>query len=214
MARVHRIGQKKTVHVYRLIGAGESIINAFESWHLSEERYSPVLCPTQGTVEERIVERAEKKLYLDQMVNSGNSNGRKMDDDMIISNQELLESLTFGSNAVFNATNELPTDEEIDRITDRARSEEDTEGLLEGGAAKKASDFDKDKKLTDTRQFQGVDFRKLREEKEQMKNGSTKKSKFLDQIKTDWKELSTGASLDDMGKGRRAKKSRLLQVES
>lgn len=36
MARVHRIGQKKTVHVYRLISA--------------------------GTVEERIVERAEKKV--------------------------------------------------------------------------------------------------------------------------------------------------------
>ena len=36
MARVHRIGQTKTVHVYRLIAA--------------------------GTVEERIVERAEKKV--------------------------------------------------------------------------------------------------------------------------------------------------------
>jgi hypothetical protein len=36
MARVHRIGQSKTVHVYRLISA--------------------------GTVEERIVERAEKKV--------------------------------------------------------------------------------------------------------------------------------------------------------
>ena len=48
MARVHRIGQKKTVHVYRLLSA--------------------------GTVEERIVERAEKKLYLDQMVNRGTSN--------------------------------------------------------------------------------------------------------------------------------------------
>jgi len=159
------------------------------------------------------VERAEKKLYLDQMVNSGNSNGREMDDDMMMSNQELLESLTFGSNAVFNATNELPTDEEIDKITDRTRSEEDTDGLLKGGAAKKASDFDKDKELTDTRQFQGVDFRKLREEKEQMGKGS-KKNKFLDKIKTDWKELSTGVSLDDMGKGRRAKKNRLIQVES
>jgi SWI/SNF-related matrix-associated actin-dependent regulator of chromatin subfamily A member 5 len=43
MARVHRIGQKKVVHVYRLVSS--------------------------GTVEERIVQRAEKKLYLDQMVN-------------------------------------------------------------------------------------------------------------------------------------------------
>ncbi|GMH63265.1 hypothetical protein TL16_g03666, partial [Triparma laevis f. inornata] len=44
MARVHRIGQKKTVHVYRLV--------------------------TTGTVEERVVQRAQKKLYLDKMVNS------------------------------------------------------------------------------------------------------------------------------------------------
>ena len=41
MARVHRIGQTKVVHVYRLVA--------------------------QGTVEERIVARAEKKLYLDEV---------------------------------------------------------------------------------------------------------------------------------------------------
>jgi hypothetical protein len=37
MARVHRIGQTKKVHVYRLV--------------------------TRGTVEERMIQRAEKKLY-------------------------------------------------------------------------------------------------------------------------------------------------------
>ena len=47
MARVHRIGQTKTVHAYRLC--------------------------TTGTVEERMQQRAEKKLYLDQMVNRGSS---------------------------------------------------------------------------------------------------------------------------------------------
>ena len=47
MARVHRIGQTKKVHVYRLV--------------------------TRGTVEERIIQRAEKKLYLDQMVNRGST---------------------------------------------------------------------------------------------------------------------------------------------
>jgi SWI/SNF-related matrix-associated actin-dependent regulator of chromatin subfamily A member 5 len=45
MARVHRIGQTKVVHVYRLISS--------------------------GTIEERILERAQKKLYLDAMVNTG-----------------------------------------------------------------------------------------------------------------------------------------------
>ena len=41
MARVHRIGQTKPVHVYRLC--------------------------TEGTVEDRIQKRAEQKLYLDQV---------------------------------------------------------------------------------------------------------------------------------------------------
>ena len=47
MARVHRIGQKKTVHIYRLV--------------------------SQGSVEERIVQRAQKKLFLDSMVNRGST---------------------------------------------------------------------------------------------------------------------------------------------
>eukprot|EP00983_Pelagomonas_calceolata_P036356 1133621-Pelagomonas_calceolata.AAC.3 len=47
MARVHRIGQHKPVHVYRLV--------------------------SEGTVEERIQKRAESKLYLDQMVNRGST---------------------------------------------------------------------------------------------------------------------------------------------
>ena len=49
MARVHRIGQKSTVHVYRLI--------------------------SQGTMEERVVQRAQKKLFLDAMVNRGSTAG-------------------------------------------------------------------------------------------------------------------------------------------
>lgn len=49
MARVHRIGQTRPVHVYRFC--------------------------TAGTVEERVQLRAEKKLFLDQMVNRGGVQG-------------------------------------------------------------------------------------------------------------------------------------------
>jgi len=193
MARVHRIGQTKTVHVYRLLSA--------------------------GTVEERIVERAEKKLYLDQMVNRGTSN-RDME-DAGLSTSELLASLKFGSNAVFSSSNDLPTDSDIEKVTNRNRSEDCSDGNLKGGATQTASGFDKNKELTDTRQFCGVDFRKLREEKEarekehyhgkSLPNG---KGKLLDKLKQHWKIMQTGESIDEMGKGKRDRKSRLIQVKS
>ena len=47
MARVHRIGQTKPVHVYRLV--------------------------TEGSVEECIVQRAQRKLFLDSMVSRGST---------------------------------------------------------------------------------------------------------------------------------------------
>merc|ERR1711988_1573024 len=47
IGRAHRIGQTKTVHVYRLI--------------------------TEGAVEERIYDRAQKKLFLSEMVNRDSS---------------------------------------------------------------------------------------------------------------------------------------------
>lgn len=215
MARVHRIGQTKTVHVYRLIAA--------------------------GTVEERIVERAEKKvstlsscllhemffcccslcsfsslllrqLYLDQMVNRGASSAA-MDADDGLTTSDLLASLTFGSNAVFKSSNDLPTDSDISQVTDRTRSEEASDGLLQGGAAKTAIDFDKDKELTDTRNFCGVDFRKLREEKDKKFSGKGK-NKMLDNLKSEWMQAQTGETEEEMGKGKRNRKSRLLQVAS
>lgn len=185
MARVHRIGQTKTVHVYRLLSA--------------------------GTVEERIVERAEKKLYLDQMVNRGTSN-RDMEDTSL-STAELLASLTFGSNAVFASSNDLPTDADIAKVTDRNRSEESSDGLLKGGETHTAMDFDKDKELTDTQQFCGVDFRKLKAEKEAQGKSKGPKSKFLDNLKQDWHVIQTGESMEDMGKGKRNRTSRVLQLQ-
>ena len=58
-ARVHRIGQKKIVHIYRLV--------------------------TAGSVEERIVQRAQRKLFLDSMINRGSTAQAKLmdeDDDL------------------------------------------------------------------------------------------------------------------------------------
>ena len=103
MARVHRIGQTKTVHVYRLISG--------------------------GTVEERIYERAQKKLFLDKMVNRDNENKGKLtemsDDSATLKTEDLLNSLVFGSDAVFGDTKEglrsLPSEKDILHLIDRTR---------------------------------------------------------------------------------------------
>ena len=72
MARVHRIGQTKLVHVYRFV--------------------------TENTVEERILLRAEKKLYLDKMVNRDSTQQAMQYEKLDM--KEMLKLLRFGANAV------------------------------------------------------------------------------------------------------------------
>ena len=114
MARVHRIGQKKIVHVYRLV--------------------------SKGTMEERMVQRAQKKLFLDAMVNRGSTaNGMSMDK---MDAGEMLKVISFGMDALFtsgsaNASGDglsdptqapagvYASDAELDRIIDRTTSKAD-----------------------------------------------------------------------------------------
>lgn len=152
MARVHRIGQTKTVHVYRLI--------------------------TGGTIEERIYERAQKKLFLDKMVNRDNVNKGKlseMADDAAGNTRDLLNSLVFGSDAIFGDTKEglrsLPSDADILHLIDRTRHllEDSTNATsssrLLNNALKKLSTFDPTQKSFSTSTLCGVDFSALREKR-------------------------------------------------
>jgi SWI/SNF-related matrix-associated actin-dependent regulator of chromatin subfamily A member 5 len=119
---------------------------------------------TPGTVEERIVQRAEKKLYLDKMVNrdahtqdtssldddgggSGKGKGKgksgEEEDASGVSGSDLLAALSFGAQAVFRAgRDEPPTDAELDAIIDRTRTDDFSCGKLTGGEAKTANAFD------------------------------------------------------------------------
>ena len=141
MARVHRLGQTKTVHVYRLISA--------------------------GTIEERNVERAQKKLYLDQVVNRDSARATENKTSTAFSTDEMLQSLQFGSNAVFGDSNSdlncLPSEEDIRHITDRSRSEDDSMGNVKGGASHTLGDFDASAKLTSSSKLGGIDFQAIRE---------------------------------------------------
>jgi SWI/SNF-related matrix-associated actin-dependent regulator of chromatin subfamily A member 5 len=85
--RAHRIGQTKPVSVYRLV--------------------------TQGSLEEKIVERAEAKLQLDALVIQ---QGRLLETSKALSHEEMLAMIRFGADEIFRSKDSTITDEEIDAI--------------------------------------------------------------------------------------------------
>ena len=141
---MHRIGQKKVVHVYRLV--------------------------TGKTTEQRMVERAQKKLYLDKVVNVSSAVSGAVDttsDGSGLTTQDIIADLKFGCDAIFGSdVHCLPTSEDVEIITDRNRTDNTSIGNLKGGVSVKVSSFDTTTSLTDAHaRFEGVDFRKIRNEK-------------------------------------------------
>mmetsp|Transcript_17445 Transcript_17445/g.25803 ORF Transcript_17445/g.25803 Transcript_17445/m.25803 type:complete len:1021 (-) Transcript_17445:135-3197(-) len=181
MARVHRIGQKKKVHVYRLV--------------------------THGTIEERMVERAQKKLYMDRMVNTAGGAGVDPSKNEVdqVSESDLMSTIRFGCNAVFGQDaekrNSLPTDADIEVITDRSRSEDFSGGNLKGGAANKTDDFEADKELTSTTKLAGVDFKALREDYGRRNRDRPSNVSGISEM---WKQMQS----------KRNRKSRIVMLDS
>ena len=145
MARVHRIGQQKVCSLNLCVHSDQTV--ASQVVHV----YRLV---TASTVEERIVQRAERKLYLDQMVNRGSTQqGEDLDD---VSNSELLNALRFGAQAIFGGSSTSAiSDDELDAIIDRTRTGNESKGALVGGAEHKAACFDSVSEPVKLREFEG-----------------------------------------------------------
>jgi SWI/SNF-related matrix-associated actin-dependent regulator of chromatin subfamily A member 5 len=88
--RCHRIGQKKPVRVFRFI--------------------------TKDSIEEKVYQRAVKKLYLDAVVIQ---QGRLAEQDKKLSKTELLGMIKFGAEEVIKSTESTITDEDLDSILSR-----------------------------------------------------------------------------------------------
>lgn len=91
MDRAHRIGQTKTVRVFRFV--------------------------TENTVEERVVERAEIKLRLDTVVIQ---QGRLAEAQKGLGKDEMLMMIRHGADQVFASKESQITDTDIDTILSRA----------------------------------------------------------------------------------------------
>ena len=126
--RCHRIGQTKPVSVFRLV--------------------------TEETVEEKIIERAQKKLKLDAMVVQ---QGRLQDKDRKIGKNELLDTIRYGADQVFRSQVSSISDEDIDAILEKGRKR--TQEMEESLAALKgdAFDFKLDGGIS-TQTWEGVDY--------------------------------------------------------
>eukprot|EP00802_Teleaulax_amphioxeia_P001899 Tamp_01901.p1 GENE.Tamp_01901~~Tamp_01901.p1 ORF type:complete len:1009 (+),score=374.13 Tamp_01901:206-3028(+) len=117
MDRAHRIGQTKPVHVFRFI--------------------------TDQSVEEKVVERAFKKLFLDAMVVQ---QGRLSDKHKSASKDELLEMIRFGADTVIRMGDVDHADFDIEEVlaAGKKKTEELKEQLKQMAGSSMADNFSMD----------------------------------------------------------------------
>ncbi|KAI0721210.1 P-loop containing nucleoside triphosphate hydrolase protein [Fomitopsis betulina] len=127
MDRAHRIGQTKQVYVFRFI--------------------------TEGSVEERMLERAAQKLRLDQLViQQGRTQATKA-----ANKEELLDMIAHGAESIVNSNDDLMINDDIDAIIQRGEVRtNELNSKYEGLTFEDLSNF---KSEASVQQWEGEDFR-------------------------------------------------------
>ncbi|KAJ3984512.1 SNF2 family N-terminal domain-containing protein [Lentinula detonsa] len=133
MDRAHRIGQTKQVYVYRFI--------------------------TEGSVEERMLERAAQKLRLDQLVIQQGRGGAGAGQTTKAANkEELLEMITHGAEKIIHGGDNAESDDlDIEGII--AKGEERTSELNSKYEGLNLEDLSNFKSDASVQQWEGEDFR-------------------------------------------------------
>ncbi|KAF8435837.1 SNF2 family N-terminal domain-containing protein [Boletus edulis BED1] len=127
MDRAHRIGQTKQVYVFRFI--------------------------TEGSVEERMLERAAQKLRLDQLVIQ---QGRQQQ-SKAANKDELLDMITHGAEKIINSSDDMLINDDIEAIIQRGEERSaELNSKYEGLNLEDLSNFKSDSSL---QQWEGEDFR-------------------------------------------------------
>ena len=132
MDRAHRIGQKRPVTVFRFI--------------------------TEGTMEERMYQRAMKKLYLDAIVvQRGNLQNRKANDNL--TSDEVKGMIRWGAAAIFKNDNEDIENVDIDAIISMgAKFQSEVETNLEKSQQKSLESFNLGIEEGNMYEFEGIDY--------------------------------------------------------
>mmetsp|Transcript_33915 Transcript_33915/g.55017 ORF Transcript_33915/g.55017 Transcript_33915/m.55017 type:complete len:933 (+) Transcript_33915:210-3008(+) len=137
--RAHRIGQKKQVKVFRFV--------------------------TERTIEEKVVEAANRKLQMDALVVQSGRLAKKNK----LSKDDMIEAIKFGADSIFKSTEGTITDEDIDLILARgeAKTEEmkskiqKNEGLLKLSLDGKYHNFEEPKNMLDKTEISQENMQKL-----------------------------------------------------
>eukprot|EP00980_Cylindrotheca_fusiformis_P018817 scaffold6276_cov138-Cylindrotheca_fusiformis.AAC.4 len=134
MDRAHRIGQKKPVQVFRFV--------------------------CEGTVEEKIIERADRKLFLDAAVIQ---QGRLAEQNSSLEKDDLMKMVRFGADQILSGTQGTYTDEDIDALIARGEQKtSESQAKLETDARHNLADFKllaDDDNGRDTFSFDGKNYR-------------------------------------------------------